>query len=159
MLITFVQTGGTIDKGYPAGEQDHGYEFLIGDPAYEPILARVQPNFEYEQVSVLKKDSLDITANDRTRIYEKIVGLKNDKIVITHGTDTIRLTAERLSDIEDKVIVLTGAMLPEKFYDSDAEFNLGMAVAGVQTLPPGVYIALYGRIVPWQKFDNTPPQY
>jgi L-asparaginase len=73
---------------------------------------------------------------------------------VTHGTDTIYKTAEVLADIKDKTIVLTGARLPEKFYDSEADFNLGMAVAGAQILPPGVYIALYGLITPWDKFIN-----
>lgn len=154
MKITFIQTGGTIDKDYPQGAINHGYEFEITDPAFIPILARAKPDFEYEIISVLKKDSLDITEEDRIRIYDLISSSVNNKFVITHGTDTIHLTAEKLSKISDKTIVLTGAMLPEKFYDSDADFNLGMAVGGVETLPYGVYICLYGNLVKWELFKN-----
>ncbi len=154
MKITFVQTGGTIDKDYPKGKTNHGYEFEITDSAFYPILKKVKPAFEYEVISVLKKDSLDITDEDRETIYSAIESIKNDKIVISHGTDTIHLTAEKLSKISGKTIVLTGAMLPEKFYDSDAEFNVGMAVGASETLDNGVYIALYGTIVPWNEFKK-----
>jgi L-asparaginase len=85
-------------------------------------------------------------------LVRKIDILNNEKIVITHGTDTIHLTAKRLVFLKGKTIVVTGAMLPEKFYSSDAHFNLGMAVATVQIAKPGVYIALYGRVVPWDKY-------
>jgi len=82
---------------------------------------------EYSIVPVLKKDSLDITEQDRQKIYDLVSSLDEEKVVITHGTDTLLQTAQKLSDISDKVIVLTGAMLPEKFKTSDARFNVGMA--------------------------------
>ncbi len=154
MKITFVQTGGTIDKDYPQGENNHGYEFKIGEPAINAILKKAKPNFEYETFSVLKKDSLDITDEDRQKIYSFVKNIENDKIIITHGTDTIHTTAQKLADIPGKTIILTGAMLPEKFYDSDAMFNMGMATAAAQTLNKGVYITLYGLIVPWTKFKT-----
>ena len=103
---------------------------------------------------LLRKDSLDITDGDRENIFKSIEDTNADKIIITHGTDTIHVTAKRLSEVKNKTIVLTGAMLPEKFSDTDADFNLGMAVAGVQVLPFGVYICLYGKISPWDKFIN-----
>ena len=65
-----------------------------------------------------------------------------------------KVTGVVTSSVQDKTIIVTGARLPEKFYDSDAEFNLGMAVAAAQTLPHGVYIALYGLVTPWDKFNN-----
>ncbi len=152
MKITFVQTGGTIDKDYPQGKTDHGYEFKIGDPAFKSIFKKVKPVFEYEIITALKKDSLDITDTDREKIYKIINSNKNNKIVISHGTDTIQQTAKKLSSIKNKTIILTGAMLPEKFYDSDADFNVGMAIGAVQSLGNGVYIALHGKVIEYNKF-------
>lgn len=151
-MITFIQAGGTIDKDYLPNEVNHGYNFEIGEPAYTDILAKVQPRFQFDFKSVVRKDSLDLTENDRELIKSHVETLDNDHIIITHGTDTIHQTAALLATIHGKTIILTGAMTPEKFRLSDAEFNLGMAVAAVQTLPPGVYIALYGQVTPWEKF-------
>ncbi len=152
MHIVFIQTGGTIDKDYPRGETDHGYEFQIGVPAVQSILPYSYAMFDYSVVEATKKDSLDLTDEDRKLIYETVKSQSVDRIVITHGTDTMVKTAEVLNSITDKTIVLTGAMLPEKFMTSDARFNIGMATASVQALPHGVYIALYGRVVPWKEF-------
>ncbi len=154
MKIAFLQTGGTIDKDYPLGATNHGYEFEIGEPAFNSVLNKAKPDFDFNIYSVLKKDSLDITEEDRNDILKFVENLSEDKIIITHGTDTIHKTAEKLSEINNKTIVLTGAMLPEKFSDSDADFNIGMAVAGVQALLPGVYICLYGKIQNWKEFKN-----
>ena len=87
-----------------------------------------------------------MTAKDRLLVLEAVKNDPNDKIVITHGTDTMVDTAKVLSAADNKVIVLTGAMEPAKFKSSDAIFNLGSAVAAVQTLPTGVYLAISGRI-------------
>jgi L-asparaginase len=154
MKIIFIQTGGTIDKDYPQGETNHGYEFQITDPAFTSILQRAKPDFEYEIVSALQKDSLDITDQDRVALFDLVSTIDGDKIVLTHGTDTIHITAEKLSTIEHKTIVITGAMLPEKFYTSDADFNVGMAVGAVQSLPHGVYVCLYGKVTSWKDFVN-----
>jgi len=118
MKITFIQTGGTIDKDYPKGIE--GYAFEISEPAVKRILKNLNPTFEYEVLSICKKDSMDITEEDREIIYRACKEQENDKIIITHGTDTIIETAIKLSDINDKVIILTGSMKPEKFSDSDA---------------------------------------
>lgn len=158
--ITFIQTGGTIDKDYPKSEIYNAYKFAINEPVVRSILLHIDPTFKYEIIETLKKDSLDITKADRKKIVESVAKAPGDKIVITHGTDTMLRTAEALnSSVEAKTIVLTGAMLPEKFVTSDAEFNVGMAVGAVQTLPHGIYIALYGRIVPWQEFDALRKEY
>lgn len=154
MKIIFIQTGGTIDKDYPCGESDHGWAFEISDPAVASIIPKSNGTFDYEIISLLKKDSLEITDEDRQMLYDKISALDCDKIVITHGTDTIIKSAEKLSGIPDKTIVITGAMLPEKFITSDAKFNVGMATASVQVLEPGVYVALYGRVAPWNEFSE-----
>lgn len=152
MHILFVQVGGTIDKDYPQGETHHGYEFQIGEPAILSIMARAKCAHEWSHLPVLRKDSLDISDADRARVREMIDASGKEKIIVTHGTDTIHKTAEALSELQGKTIVLTGAMLPEKFRDSDADFNLGMAVGALQHLPPGVYIALYGQVLRWDEF-------
>ena len=149
MKITFIQTGGTIDKDYP--KLAKGYGFEIGEPAVKRILEKVNPNFGFEIISILKKDSLDITDEDREKIYEVCVKADSDKIIITHGTDTMIETAKKLSEIKNKVIILTGAMKPEKFSDSDASFNIGTAIGAVNILENGVYIAMNGRIYSWDR--------
>jgi len=155
--ITFIQAGGTIDKDYPQGENHHGYEFKIGGAASEVVMDKLYRTgiaFDTEFFSVCQKDSLDMIEEDRENIKKKIQEIDNDKIIVTHGTDTIHMTAAVLDDITDKVIVLTGASLPEKFTFSDADFNLGMACATVQILSPGVYIALDGHVTPWRDFEH-----
>lgn len=159
MHIVFIQTGGTIDKDYPRGETTHGYEFHIGEPAVKSILPQSHTMFTYTIVEVAKKDSLDLTDADRARIVKAVRSQKTDRIVITHGTDTLLKTSAVLSNVTGKVIVVTGAMLPEKFTTSDARLNVGMAIGAVQVLPPGVYIALYGRVVPWHEFKKLSAEY
>jgi L-asparaginase len=149
MKILFIQTGGTIDKDYP--KITSGYAFEINDPAVNRILSDVNPSFEYEVISVCRKDSTDINDEDRVKIYNTCKDSLIDKIIVTHGTDTMLETAEKLSDIKDKTIVITGSMRPEKFTNTDADFNIGLAVGGVQTLPSGVYIAMHGMLILWNK--------
>jgi L-asparaginase len=156
MKILFLQTGGSIDKDYPTGEENDGYSFLIADPAYKRILGYVKPSFDYEDQTVLQKDSLDITEDEREKILQACKDSSINKIIITHGTDTMLKTAELLSQINDKTIVLTGAMTPELFKNTDADFNLGTAIGGVSVLNPGVYVAMNGLVLPWDKitFDK-----
>lgn len=144
MKIAFIQTGGTIDKDYPRATG--GYAFEIGEPAVKRILQKANLNFDFEIISILKKDSLDITEDDRMKIRDACEKTAADRIIVTHGTDTMIETAEKLSSIKGKVIVFTGAVKPEKFVDSDASFNLGTAVGAVNVLQEGVYIAMNGRI-------------
>lgn len=153
MKIVFVQTGGTIDKDYPLIEK--GYAFEIAEPAVRRILQRVNPNFDFEVVSILRKDSLDITDEDRKKIRKTCQKAKSRKIVVTHGTDTMIETAKELSKVKDKAIILTGAMKPEKFSDSDASFNVGTAVGAINILDKGVYIAMNGRIYPWNNVKRN----
>ncbi len=144
MKITFIQTGGTIDKDYP--KTTGGYAFEISEPAVKRILERLNPSFEYEIISLCKKDSQDITEEDREKIYKTCKELENDRIIITHGTDTLIETAEKLKDIKDKVIIFTGSFKPEKFTDSDASINVGVAIGAVNILKDGIYIAMNGSI-------------
>lgn len=149
MKIVFIQAGGTIDKDYPRTQK--GYAFEIGEPAVKRILGKIHPSFELEVISLVKKDSLDMTEKDRDKILETCQKTDADRIVVTHGTDTMIETARRLSTIKNKTIVLTGAMKPEKFSDSDASFNVGAAVGALSVLSSGVYIAMNGRVLPWNK--------
>lgn len=150
MNILFIQTGGSIDKDYP--KKIKGYAFEITEPAVKRILRRARAGFKYEIIALLQKDSQEITSEDRQLIYNTCKQAKQEKIVITHGTDTIIETATTLGDITNKTIVLTGSMIPEKFKDSDADFNVGSAVGAFSSLRPGVYLAIHGRILP---YDTT----
>lgn len=149
MKLLFIQTGGTIDKDYPTKVK--GYAFEFGEPAFINILGKVDPNFEYEIITAFKKDSLDMTDEDRHKIYDICEQSEIDKIVITHGTDTMTKTAEVLSKLTNKTIVITGSLQPEKFITSDADFNVGAAIAAVTTLSHGTYIAMSGRVYTWDK--------
>lgn len=142
MKIKFFSVGGTIDKVY----FDALSRYEVGDPSISDILQNARVNFDYEIASLLKKDSLDMTEQDRLMVLRAVQDEVNEKIIITHGTDTMIETAATLTIIKDKVIVLTGAMEPAKFKTSDAVFNIGFAVAAVQVLPAGIYLAISGRI-------------
>ncbi len=142
MKIKFFTVGGTIDKVY----FDALSRYEVGDPNISDILQNARVNFDYEITSLLKKDSLDMTEQDRLIVLKAVQDDANDKIIITHGTDTMVETAVTLSSIKGKVVVLTGAMEPAKFKTSDAVFNIGAAVAAVQILPVGVFLVISGRI-------------
>ena len=145
MKITFIQTGGTIDKDYP--RQKGGWAFEIDAPASRRILTKLHPSFDYEHVTLLKKDSLEITQEDRKMIRQYISTHENSKFILTHGTDTMIETAKSLAGIPDKTIVLTGAMRPERFANSDAPINLGVAIGAINLLEEGVYIAMHGKVL------------
>ncbi|MFA8435873.1 MAG: asparaginase domain-containing protein [Marinifilaceae bacterium] len=153
MHITFIQTGGTIDKDYP--RTSGGWAFEIDEPAVHRILEKLNPSFTYEVISVLKKDSQEITNEDRELIVNSIKTQKSDKIIITHGTDTIRETAQYLNQIEDKLIILTGAMKPERFSNSDAPITLGTAIGAANVLKKGVYIAMHGKVLPFNEIQRN----
>ena len=159
MHITFIQTGGTIDKDYPNDNIKHGYGFETGEPAFREIVARIPHLCSFDFLEATQKDGTDLTDGDREIIRRTVEGCPSDRIIVTHGTSTMGKTASALKDIKGKIIVLTGSMLPAKFKGSDAEFNLGMAVGAVQIVPPGVYVALYGRVVPWNEIQNLHDEY
>ncbi len=118
------------------------------------------PAFEYEISSVLQKDSLEMTDEDRQAIRQAVEAGPDERVVITHGTDTMVETALFLRGIPHKSIVFTGAMEPARSRYTNAIFNVGCAIAAVQTLPPGVYIAMNGRVYPAErvkkKLRNSP---
>lgn len=142
MEIKIITTGGTIDKLY----FDAKSEFQIGDPQVIEVLREAQVTVAYEVQQLMRKDSLDLTDADRRMIRDTIAADPHRHFVVTHGTDTMLETARVLQTLSDKVIVLTGAMQPARFRFTDAVFNIGCAVMAVQLLPPGVYIAMNGRI-------------
>jgi L-asparaginase len=145
LSIAVIQTGGTIDKDYPVGAG--AYSFEIAEPAVLRILAKAGSTARIEVVSFSKKDSQEITEIDRQRLVRLCQGRPERELIVTHGTDTMLKTAEALTRVSDKVIVLTGAMRPERFADSDAMFNVGLAVGAVNALPFGVYIAMNGCVM------------
>lgn len=150
MKILFIQTGGTIDKDNPRIKKS--YQFVIADPAFERILKIVQPNFPFKTLTLLKKDSLDLTVSERKKIAKACRDAKEDHIIITHGTDTFIETAKYIAELKlPKKIILTGSIMPERFINSDASFNVGVAIGGIQYIENGVYIAMNGRIYDWDK--------
>src|SRR5665213_470382 len=142
MQIMIFTTGGTIDKVYFDGKG--GYE--VGAPMVRNILAQGRAEDGIQVRELLRKDSLEMTEADRLEIRNAVASWEGSRVIVTHGTDTMVETARVLSELSDKTIVLTGALQPGRFADSDASFNLGMAAAAVQTLAPGVYIAANGRL-------------
>lgn len=140
-IIIFV-TGGTFDKEY--NELDGSLFFK--DTHLPEMLALGRLLVPVETKTLMMIDSLYMTDADRETIAQNVLNTDGDKIVITHGTDTMVETAKLLADkVKGKTIVLVGAMVPYKFGSSDGLFNLGTALAFVQTLPAGVYIAMNGR--------------
>ncbi len=143
MKIKFLTTGGTIDKVY----FDAKSEFEVGPPQVLEMLKEANANFEFEVKSILQKDSLDLTDEDRQLIRQQVEAEPCTRIVITHGTDTMVRTAQALLGVPLKTIVLTGSLQPARFRVTDAVFNVGCAIGAVQSLPPGVYLAMNGRVL------------
>lgn len=143
MKIVFVTTGGTIDKIY--FDAKSGFE--IGEPQVMKVLREANVDVKCELVPLLRKDSLDLTDEDRRKIFDTIADRPERLFVVTHGTDTLVDTAKVLLDLPaDKTVVLTGAMQPARFRVTDAVFNISAAMMAVQLQPPGVYICMNGRL-------------
>ena len=140
--LCIVTTGGTIDKIYFDDKSD----YQIGAPQIGEILAQIGVAFRFEVIPILRKDSLHLTDDDRRLVRDAIARQPQRHVLVTHGTDTMVETAQALTGLGDKVIVLTGALNPARFTGSDAVFNIGCAVGAVQALPAGVWIAMNGRV-------------
>jgi L-asparaginase len=151
MRIKFFTTGGTIDKVY----FDSKSEFEVGPPQVLEILKEANVTFEYEIESILRKDSLDMTDEDRRLIRQRVETESSSRIVLTHGTDTMIETGRALAGIPGKTIILTGSMQPARFRVTDAVFNIGTAIGAVQSLAPGIYIAMNGRILNPEKTSKN----
>jgi len=144
--LTIVTTGGTIDKIY----FDDLSTFQVGAPEIGKILSAFNVGFTFEVIPLMRKDSLHIDDNDRELIRSTIEAQTSPYVLVTHGTDTMVDTARVLARIPGKTIILTGALNPARFQSSDAVFNIGCAIGAVQSRPPGVYIAMSGRV--WDPF-------
>ncbi len=140
--ISIIAVGGTIDKIY----FDAKSEYEVGPPNIEKVLSELNLSISYSVNSLMRKDSLDLSDDDRKLIAKTVANDPCGRILITHGTDTMVETAKELLTITNKTIVLTGALEPALFKTSDAVFNIGCAIGAVQTLPPGVYIAMNGKV-------------
>lgn len=146
--IRIFVTGGTFDKKY----NELTGQLYFEDTHVKEMLRLGRCLLPIEVRTLMMVDSLDMTDDDRRLIAEHCRNAEESRIVITHGTDTMVETAAHLGrEALAKTIVLTGAMVPYQFGSSDGMFNLGSALAFVQTLPAGVYIAMNGRWFPWDK--------
>ncbi len=148
MNLHIITTGGTIDKIYFDAKSD--YE--VGDPVIGELLQRMQVGFQYTVESAMRKDSLDMNEQDRELIRGAAENCTQECVLITHGTDGMVATGAALRGIANKRIVLTGALQPAAFYQSDAIFNVGCAIGAVQSKPPGIYIAMNGQVF---EIDNV----
>lgn len=154
MKIIILATGGTFDKIY----YDALSDYRIGEPQAGAMLEQARVSFDYAVEAVIGKDSLDMTEDDRQLLRRRIEDDDRHRhFVITHGTDTMAKTAAALRGIAGKTVVLTGAASPARFRDSDAVFNTGFALAAVQLLAPGVYVAMNGLCSRPAKSPKTPP--
>src|SRR5690606_931130 len=142
MQLRIFTTGGTIDKVY----FDAKSEYEVGEPVVGRILHDAGAGFEFAITELMKKDSLDLTDADRACIRSAVAADSATQVLITHGTDTMADTARALLGIPGKTIVLTGSLSPARFQSSDAVFNIGCAIGAVQSLPPGVYVVMNGRV-------------
>lgn len=140
--IKILACGGTIDKIY----FDAKSEYEVGEPQILTILRDSNVSIDYEVESVVRKDSLEMTDEDRAEIRRAIEGSAAKCFLITHGTDTMIETAKYLENFPGRTIVLTGSMEPARFRETDAVFNVGCAVIAVQTLAAGVYVVMNGRV-------------
>ncbi len=155
MSIKIILTGGTIDKHY--NESNGEMDFTESHIPELLELGRNRANIELEQAMLL--DSLGMTDTDRQTILESCKSSVQDKILITHGTDTIVETATVLGEAKiNKTIVLVGAMIPFVFKHSDANFNMGFALGAVQCLSHGVYVAMNGKVFAWDAVTKNREQ-
>ena len=152
MAVRIIITGGTFDKEY--NELDG--KLFFKDTHLPEMLKLGRCKAPVEIRTLMLVDSLEMTDADRQIIVEQCRKCKEDRIVITHGTDTMEETARVLGQADlEKTIVLTGAMVPYKFGSSDGLFNLGSALAFAQTLSRGVYVAMNGRCFIWNNVKKN----
>ena len=149
MAIRIFITGGTFDKEY----NELNGQLFFKDTHLHEMLRLGRCKVEVDIRTLMMIDSLEMSDEDRNLIVQQCIKSNEDRIIITHGTDTMVETATILAkSVVNKTVVITGAMIPYKFGSSDGLFNLGSAVAFVQTLPHGVYIAMNGKYFNW---DNV----
>jgi L-asparaginase len=144
MTVRIITTGGTFDKEY----NELTGELFFTKTHIKEVLALGRCKLPVKITPLMLKDSLFMTAGDRSKIINACKNAKEKFLVITHGTDTMEITAQRLaqSGLKGKTVVLTGAMIPYKFGTSDGIFNLASALSFAQSLPSGVYVAMNGKL-------------
>ena len=148
MAIRILVTGGTFDKKY----NERTGELVFKDTHLAEMLQLGRSRVEITIRTVMMVDSLDMTETDRALIVQNCLQSEENRIVITHGTDTMAETAAALARaVTGKTVVLTGAMVPYAFGSSDGLFNLGSALSFVQVLPAGIYLAMNGKWFPWDR--------
>jgi L-asparaginase len=148
MSIRILVTGGTFDKEY----NERTGQLYFKDTHIAEMLNSGRSRVEVSIRTVMMVDSLEMTDSDRALIVQNCLQSNEERIVITHGTDTMTDTAAAIAGaVTGKTVVLTGAMIPYAFGSSDGLFNLGSALSFVQALPHGVYIAMNGRCFPWDR--------
>jgi L-asparaginase len=148
MPIRVLVTGGTFDKNY----NERTGQLYFKDTHVGEMLELGRSRIDVRIRTVMMVDSLEMTEADRTLIVQNCVKAPEERIVITHGTDTMTDTAAAVAAaVTGKTVVLTGAMIPYAFGSSDGLFNLGSALSFVQVLPAGVYIAMNGKCFPWDR--------
>lgn len=153
-MIKIFITGGTFDKSY-----DHINGKLYFEKTHLPkMIKRSKCKLDIKTETILLKDSLEISETDLFKVVSACENEKSNKIIITHGTDTMTKTARNIakSKIKGKTVILTGAMIPYAFgSSSDGFFNLGCALSFVQVLKPGVYITMQGEYFDWDKVKKN----
>ena len=140
--LLIITTGGTIDKIYFDDKSD----YQVGAPQIADTLQAMHVAFDFEVQALMRKDSLHLDDADRARIRAAVLASDSRHVLITHGTDTMVETARSLQGLPGRCIVLTGALYPARFRDSDAVFNIGCALGAVQCLDEGVWIVMNGRV-------------
>lgn len=140
--IALVTMGGTIDKDY----FDALSEYQVAETLIPNLIGRIGCDLEIETHEVCRKDSLEVTEDDRMRLKQLVESLSTVKVLVTHGTDTMVDTARFLGNIPGKVVVFTGAMRPSRFSDTDALFNVGVALGALRSLEEGVFVAMSGQV-------------
>ena len=152
MSIKILITGGTFDKEY---DEINGRLYFRYTHLAE-ILKKGRCKVPVELNTLMMIDSLEMTDADRQIIVDSCAQCSEDKIIITHGTDTMTITAHELAKAQlNKTIIITGAMVPYKFGSSDGLFNMGSALAFAQTLPIGVYVVMNGRYFNWDNVQKN----
>lgn len=147
--------GGTIDKVY----FDAKSEYEVGEPQILAIFQEANVTFRYSIQQLMRKDSLEMTDEDRQLVRKAVEECPANRVLLTHGTDMMPETARALIGIPEKTIVLTGSMTPARFQKSDAEFNIGCAVGALMSLPAGVYIAMNGCVFPADRVRKNRTQF
>lgn len=147
--VRVITTGGTIDKTYDPLKG----ELVFGAPTVIRAFASASVSRESRPLEALAKDSLGITDAERLLLANVVAAAASQGVLVTHGTDTMSETAAMIDGLcPEKTVVITGAMVPSAFPGSDADFNLGFAYAAAQLLPPGVYIAMHGKVAHHTKY-------